>query len=121
MSITRHDDGSLTVPVTPGRHDNEVGDDGVLLAQRGERLHASPAPAIAGKLEVRNVGLLTFPTCADVSVALIVRLDSAAPRFREEPEWLERAGVRLPGIALWPDSPVLALRAELALQTYRLA
>ena len=98
-----------------------VGDDGVLLERRGERLHASPAPAIAGKLEVRNVGLLTFPTCADVIVALIVRLDSAAPRFREEPEWLERAGVRLPGISLWPDSPVQALRAELALQTYGLA
>jgi hypothetical protein len=31
MSITRHDDGSLTVPVTAGRHDNEVTDgDGVI-------------------------------------------------------------------------------------------
>lgn len=97
-----------------------VGDDGVLLKQRGERLHASPAPAIAGKLEVRNLGLLTFPTFADVPVALIVGLDLAAPRFREAPEWLDRAGARLPGITLWPDSPVLALRAELALRTYGL-
>lgn len=97
-----------------------VGDDGVLLARRGERLHASPAPPIAGKLEVRNLGLLTFPTCADIPIALIVRLDPAAPRFRDEAEWLDRAGARLPGIALWPDSPVLALRAELALRTYGL-
>ena len=98
-----------------------VGDDGVLLARHGERLHASPAPAIAGKLEVRNIGLLTYPTCADVPVALVLRLDPAAPRFRDAPEWLDRAGARLPGIALWPDSPVLALRAELALRTYGLA
>ena len=65
-----------------------VGDDGVLLARRGERLHASPAPAIAGKLEVRNIGLLTYPTCADIPVALVLRLDPAAPRFRDAPEWL---------------------------------
>ena len=97
-----------------------VGDDGVLLERRGERLHASPAPPIAGKLEVRNLGLLTFPTFGDVPVALIVHLDPAAPRFREAPEWLDRAGARLPGIALWPDSPVLALRSELALRTYGL-
>ena len=97
-----------------------VGDDGVLLERRGERLNASPAPAIAGKLEVRNLGLLTYPTCADIPVALIVCLDPAAPRFRDEAEWLDRAGARLPGIALWPDSPVLALRAELGMRTYGL-
>ncbi len=27
VSITRHDDGSLTVPVEPGRHDDDVTDD----------------------------------------------------------------------------------------------
>ena len=97
-----------------------VGDDGVLLERRGERLHASPAPAIAGKLEVRNLGLLEFPVRRDVPVALLLRLDPAAARFREAPQWLDRGGVRLPAIDLWPDSPVLALRAELALKTYGL-
>jgi serine kinase of HPr protein (carbohydrate metabolism regulator) len=97
-----------------------VGDDGVLLVPRGERLHASPAPATAGKLEVRNLGLLDFPVLGDVPVALVVRLDSGAARYREMPEWLERVGHRLPVIDLWPDSPVLALRAELALRTYGL-
>lgn len=37
MSIIRHDDGSLTVPVAPGRHDNEVtNDDGVVDAAATE-------------------------------------------------------------------------------------
>ena len=95
-----------------------VGDDGVLLDHDGERLLASPAPAIGGKLEVRNLGLLDFPTLANVPIALIVILDLAASRFRDTPDWIERGGCRLPTIALWPDSPVLALRAEQALRAY---
>lgn len=98
-----------------------VGDDGVLLEREGERLLASPAPAIAGKLEVRGVGLLSFPTVPRIAVALLIGLDSAAPRFRDAPAWLDRAGVRVPAISLWPDSPILALRAELALQAYGLS
>ena len=97
-----------------------VGDDGVLIERDGHVVRASPAPATIGLLEVRNVGLLAFPTLADVPVALVVTLDPAAPRFRDAPDWLDRAGCRLPAIALWPDSPVLALRAELALRTYGL-
>ena len=95
-----------------------IGDDGVLLEPLGDRLHASPALAIVGKLEIRNLGLLDFPTQADVPVALVLILDCAALRFRDEPDWIDRVGCRLPGIALWPDSPVLALRAEWALRTY---
>jgi serine kinase of HPr protein (carbohydrate metabolism regulator) len=98
-----------------------VGDDGVLIARDGSGLRASPAPATQGLLEVRNLGLLEFPTLADVPVALVVILDPAAPRFRETPDWVERAGCRLPAISLWPGSPILALRAELALRTYGLA
>ena len=95
-----------------------IGDDGVLLERRGERLHASPASTIAGKLEVRNIGLIDRPTLADVPVALVLILEPAAPRFRDAPDWIERHGCRLPVIALWPDSPVLALRAEQALRVY---
>ena len=98
-----------------------IGDDGVLLERDGERLLASPAPATAGVLEVRGVGLLSFPTLSHIPVALLIGLDPAAPRFRDAPAWLDRAGVRIPAISLWPDSPVLALRAEAALRTYGLA
>ena len=43
------------------------------------------------------------------------RLLGEAPRFVEAAETVERGGVALPCIRLWPGSPVLALRAELAL------
>ena len=97
-----------------------VGDDGVLIVRDGHALRASPAPATQGLIEVRNLGLLDFPTLADVPVALVIILDPAATRFREAPDWLDRAGCRIPTVALWPDSPVLALRAELALRTFGL-
>ena len=60
-----------------------VGDDGVSLEARGNRLYASPAPAIAGLLEVRNLGLLQFPVLSAVPVGLVLRFDPEAPRFVE--------------------------------------
>lgn len=92
-----------------------VGDDSVLLTPEGGQLVARPHPATRGLLEVRNLGLLTFPVCEAAPVSLILRLDSAAPRYVEAAERCVIAGTDLPLLRLWPDSPVLALRAELAL------
>ncbi len=98
-----------------------IGDDGVRLEQRDARLHAFPPPNIAGLLEVRNLGLLRFPTVADVPVALVLRLDPEAPRFLEAAEQSAIEGTLLPMVRLWPDSPLLARKAELALDHYGLA
>ena len=97
-----------------------VSDDGVLLTVREERVHAHPHPRIAGLLEVRNLGLIPMPTLADVPVALVLALDHAAERYVEATEPVVRAGCELPLLRLWPDSPVLALRAELALARFGL-
>lgn len=97
-----------------------VGDDGVTLIHRAGQLIASPPPHTAGLIEVRNVGLLPFPTVNDKPVALVLTLDPDAPRFVEQAEQAERGGVALPLVRLWPDSPVLALRAELALDRHGL-
>lgn len=91
-----------------------VADDGVLLDKQDGRLWAFPPPAIAGLLEIRNVGLAKLPA-APSPVALRIRLDEGAPRYIEQAEQTELAGVTVPAIHLWPESPVLALRAEWAL------
>lgn len=95
-----------------------VGDDGVMLEARDGALVASPVPATAGKLEVRNLGLLDFPTVGEVRVALITVLDKRAERWIETAERCERGGVALPLIRLWPDSAALPLRVELALERF---
>jgi serine kinase of HPr protein (carbohydrate metabolism regulator) len=97
-----------------------VGDDGVVLDVADGRLIAAPHPEIAGKLEVRNVGLIDQPTSSAVAVAIVIRLDADAPRFIDTPEAITIEGITLPHVRLHPDSPVLHLRAEIALQIYGL-
>ena len=91
-----------------------VGDDGVLLERRDDRLWALPPPRIGGLLEIRNVGLARLGSVS-APVALVLQLDPDAPRHVEEADRAELLGVTLPAIRLWPDTPVLALRAEWAL------
>ena len=97
-----------------------LGDDGVILASAGGRLMARPHPNTRGLLEVRNVGLLPFPVCIEAPAALVLRLDESAPRFVEAAERTQIAGHDLPLLRLWPDDPVLPIKAELALATYGL-
>lgn len=95
-----------------------IGDDGVALDPENSCLLASPAPAIAGLLEIRNIGLVQRETVSHVPVALVIRLDPQAPRFIDAAERINRAGIDLPLVRLWPESPVLHLRAEAALARY---
>ncbi len=95
-----------------------VGDDSVMLDVACGQLVARPHPATRGLLEVRNLGLLPLAVCDEAPVALVLRLDHEAPRFIDTAQTIVIAGVTVPMIQLWPDSPVLALRAELALSRY---
>jgi serine kinase of HPr protein (carbohydrate metabolism regulator) len=97
-----------------------IGDDAVTLELREGRLWALPPPNVAGLIEVRNAGLVACDAVA-APVALVVQFDRDAPRFVEQAGQVERLGVGVPLITLWPDSPVLALRAEHALALHGLA
>ena len=97
-----------------------VGDDGVLVETGVGRVVASPHPNIAGKLEVRGVGIIDLPVAAAVPIALVIRLDEDAPRYVEAAETREIGGIAVPLIRLWPGSPVLHLRAERALERFGL-
>ena len=96
-----------------------VGDDAVLLELRDGRLRALPPPSIEGLLEIRNVGLARLPAVAAV-VALVLRLDPAAPRYLDAAEQVEIGGATVPLVRLWPDAPALPLRAEWALAMHGL-
>ena len=97
-----------------------VGDDGVALKVRDHRLWAAPAPATNGLLEIRNIGLVEMPV-VQAPVCLLLRLDALAPRYVGEADAAQVEGITVPALALWPDTPVLALRAEAALAKFGLA
>lgn len=97
-----------------------VGDDGVMLSKRDGCVIAAAHPNIVGTIEVRNVGLVQMPVSAPVRIALVIQLDLEAPRFIETAETITLVDVALPLVRLYPDSPVLALRAEAALSAFGL-
>ena len=94
-----------------------VGDDAVTLEPLGDTLWAAPPPNTAGLIEIRNVGIVTLP-CIRAAVALLLRLDPAAPRFVENAGMETIKGIAVPTLALYPDTPHLPLRAEWALRQY---
>lgn len=96
-----------------------VGDDGVELTLVGGQVHAAPAPAIAGLIEVRNVGLIALEAI-QAPVALVLRLAPDAPRFVDRAETVAILGIDLPRLWFDPSIPAAAIRAELALDRHGL-
>ena len=94
-----------------------VGDDGVTLSVEDGRVVAGPPPNTAGLIEIRNVGLLEVPVTS-APIAIIIHLTPDAERLplgAREVLLLDRP---LPQVDLWPDTLVLPLRAEAALEIH---
>jgi serine kinase of HPr protein (carbohydrate metabolism regulator) len=96
-----------------------IGDDGISLAIRTGELWARPAPATAGLIELRNVGIVTLPT-AEAPVALVLQLREDACRFVEQADAVDIAGFAVPSLAFDPRIPTTAVRAEYALLVHGL-
>jgi serine kinase of HPr protein (carbohydrate metabolism regulator) len=95
-----------------------VADDRVGLSARDGQLMATPAPALAGLLEVRGVGLLRMPYRREVAVRLLLDLDAAPERLPPSPaDWARRdlLGVAVPILPLAAEAPLAALKVEAAL------
>ena len=96
-----------------------VGDDGISLDISDGVLVASPPPETAGKMEVRNVGIVELPTTT-APVALVLHLNPEAPRFPLENEHRKFLGIQIPLIDFRPGDAVQALRAQYALDKHGL-
>lgn len=75
-----------------------VSDDYTLLTARDGTLHAAPPATIAGRIEVRGIGIVERPFVADVPVALWV--EAGVPDRMPEPATKTVAGVALPRFTL---------------------
>lgn len=100
-----------------------VADDRVVLRRDAQRLIASPPASIAGKLEVRGLGILTWPIVAEAEVVLIADLDPSCPAVRlPDPHRSEcLLGVPLPVLGLRPFESSAAQKLVLALREFGVA
>jgi HPr kinase/phosphorylase len=94
-----------------------VADDRVHLQAIGGRLLVRPAPALAGLIEIRGVGVRRLVHEAVAVVGLVVDLDAADAERLPQPQQqrVEIAGITLPRLAVAAGIP--AFPAALALLT----
>lgn len=92
-----------------------VSDDYTDLAVRDGRLLASAPAAIAGRIEVRGIGIVRLPHVAAAPVALAVRLDGEVARL-PEPASATIAGRDVRAITLHPFDASAPIKVELALR-----
>lgn len=77
-----------------------VSDDQTIVKRDGDRLLATAPPTIAGKLEIRGIGIVEMEHVSDVPVALIVELTSDLQRLPDDSRERPILGARLPLITI---------------------
>ncbi len=88
-----------------------VADDRVHLEAAGGRLLARPAPALAGLIEVRGVGLLRVAHEPSAVVGFVIDLAAADAVRLPEPDkrTADMDGILIPRLAVAPDAAALPL------------
>ncbi len=92
-----------------------VSDDQTIVRRDGDRLIAAAPPAIAGKLEIRGIGIMTMETVNEVPIALLVELSSDIQRLPDENRERPLLGVAVPLVTIDANSASAAPKVALAL------
>lgn len=93
-----------------------VSDDYTVVRRVDGELRAAPPATIAGKIEVRGIGVVEMDYVTDIPVALLVDLADRVDRLPMENATRDIAGVKVPVVrlpALEPSSPI---KVEIALK-----
>lgn len=91
-----------------GRGWRLVGDDYVQVWASDGALYAAPAERIAGRIEVRGLGLMTEPFLPLARLALRVECTHGPVERMPEPAFWTHAGISLPTLSLDPRTPSAA-------------
>ncbi len=92
-----------------------VSDDYTELTAIDGRVTARAPVKIAGKIEVRGVGIVDLPYRAAADVALVVRLDGDEPRMPEAAVRRKLVGIALPAMTINAVAASAPIKVELAL------
>ncbi len=95
-----------------------VSDDQTVVNRDGERLIASAPSNIAGKLEIRGIGIVEMEARSDIPVALIVELTSDIERLPDDARERPLLGVSLPLISI--DAMTASAPSKVALALDRM-
>jgi serine kinase of HPr protein (carbohydrate metabolism regulator) len=95
-----------------------VSDDQTVVKKDGERLVASAPANIAGKLEIRGIGIVDMETVTNIPVALLVELTSEIQRLPDESRERPLLGVKLPLISI--DAMTASAPSKVALALDRM-
>ena len=95
-----------------------VSDDQTIVKKNGEKLLAMAPPTIAGKLEIRGIGIIDVERIENVPVALLVELTSDIPRLPDDSRERPILGVKLPLITI--DAMTASAPSKVALALDRM-
>ena len=95
-----------------------VSDDQTIVRRDGNRLIANAPPNIAGKLEVRGIGIMEMDHLSNVPVALLIELTSDIQRLPDDSRERPILGVKLPLITI--DALTASAPAKVALALDRM-
>lgn len=96
-----------------------VSDDYTELRRIGGTLLARAPAAIAGRIELRGVGIVDLEPASDVPICLHADLDQAPERL-PEPATIRLGGLDIPSVALAALEPSAPLKLEHALVQFGL-
>lgn len=93
-----------------------VSDDYTVLVRKGRQLLAKPPETIAGKIEVRGLGIIPMPHVEAIPVALLVELVADVERMPLDPRHRRIAGIEVPAVALDGHEASTPIKVEIALR-----
>ena len=93
-----------------------VADDATLVWRDGEALHASCPDTIAGRMEVRGLGILSVPARPVVRLGLAAVCADRPPERMPDPQVWSHAGVGLPSLEIDARAPSAAAVVRHAVQ-----
>lgn len=93
-----------------------IGDDRVIFKYSGNEVCVFPHSEIAGKIEVRGVGICTVPFVQSIPVGIVVQLVSERPERNPEKKTYTMLDKSFPLLDLYPFEPAAVIKLCLVME-----